>query len=272
MLYRATNQASYLNDATRLYDWSRTHVQQPDGMFLERYYLTGPKAGTAGDFALVNAAGDAISTQLEFYAATGNAANLLEAQRIASRSLSRYFSASTGAINDEGYWAFELVDALCNLTRFDGNPVWRERTLRALEWLHANRRDPNGHYGTLWGRGGVQTAPLSTWHLNENAAVARSFLYAALTEPIPGDFNVDGLVDGADLARWTTSFGTGPQARLAQGDANRDGRVDGVDLLVWQRNAGRPSTAAPVQAVPEPSAALLLTLLCSLWATRRCAS
>jgi hypothetical protein len=144
--------------------------------------------------------------------------------------------------------------------------------LRALEWLHANRRDPNGRYGTLWGRGGVQTGPLSTWHLNENAAVARSFLYAAITELIAGDFNADGLVDGADLARWTTSFGTGPQARLAQGDANRDGRVDGVDHLVWQRNAGRPSTAAPAQPVPEPSAALLLTLLCSLLAIRRRAS
>ncbi len=185
MLYRATNEQTYFDDAVRLYQWAEDHVQQADGLFLERYYLTGPRAGTAGDHTLVNGAGDAIAVQLEFFAATGNPANLQEAQRIAGRSLSRFFNTSTGAINDEGYWAFELAEALCNLTLVDGNPLWRTRVVNALRWLHDNRRDPNGHYGTLWGRGGLQSAPLATWHLNDNAAVARSFLHAALTAPVP---------------------------------------------------------------------------------------
>lgn len=254
MLYRATAQPSYLADATRLYDWTRTHVQQADGMFLERYYLTGPKAGTAGDVALVNAAGDAISVQLEFYAATGNQANLQEAQRIAARSLTRYFNSTTGAINDEGYWAFELVDALCELTRVDGNPLWRIRTIAALTWLHDNRRDPNGYYDTMWGRGGVQGSALASWDLNDNAAVARSYLQAALTAPVPGDFNADGATDAADLARWSAGFGMTTSATLAQGDADRDRDVDGADFLVWQRHvgAGAPAVAANA-AIPEPA-------------------
>ena len=124
MLYQATGAISYLTDATRLYDWARTHTQQTDGLFLEKFYLTGPKAGTAGDFTLVNAAGDGISVNLEFYASTSDAARLQEAQRIANRSLIRYFNPTTGAINDEGFWAFELVDALDDLSRVDGNPNW----------------------------------------------------------------------------------------------------------------------------------------------------
>jgi hypothetical protein len=261
MLYRATAQESYLQDATRLYEWCRTHVQQPDGMFLERYYLTGPKAGTAGDFALVNGPGDAISVQLEFFAATGNVANLQEAQRMAARSLTRFFNSTTGAINDEGFWAFELVDALCELTRVDGDPRWRTRTVNALRWLHDNRRDPNGHYDTLWGRGGVQTTALGSWDLNDNAAVARSFLQAALTEPLPGDFNADGVVDAADLARWSGGFGVATGALLSQGDADRDRDVDGADFLVWQRQAGAgaPVTVASA-SVPEPPAVALLIL------------
>jgi hypothetical protein len=257
MLYRATQEPTYLDDAARLYQWAEDHVQQSDGLFLERYYLTGPRAGTAGDFALVNAVGDAISVQLEFCAATGDPANLQEAQRLAGRSLSRYFNTTTGAINDEGFWAYELVDALCNLTLVDGNPNWRARVVRALQWLHDNRRDPNGHYDTLWGRGGLQSAPLATWDLNDNAAVARSSLHAALTEPVPGDFNADGNVDAADLARWSEGFGMATGAWLYQGDANRDRRVDGGDFLVWQQSLGGPATTAS-RAAPEPRGAVMV--------------
>ncbi|WP_428303707.1 glycoside hydrolase family 76 protein [Lacipirellula sp.] len=261
MLYRATEQPSYLQDATRLYEWTRTHVQESDGMFLERYYLSGPKAGTAGDYALVNAAGDAIAVQLEFFAATGNAANLQEAQRIAGRSLTRYFNSTTGALNDEGFWAFELADALCELTRVDGNPLWRTRTVNALRWLHDNRRDPNGHYDALWGRGGTQTTALTSWDLNDNAAVARAFLQAALTEPLPGDFNADGVVDADDLARWKGGFGLTGSALLSQGDADRDRDVDGADFLIWQRHFGEQTLVSTAfTTVPEPHSLALIGL------------
>jgi hypothetical protein len=206
MLYQATDEPAYLTDATRLYDWARTHTQQPDGLFLEKLFLTGPNAGSAGNFALVNAAGDAISVNLAFYAATGDTARLQEAQRIANRSLTRYFNRTTGAINDEGFWAFELVDALNDLYGVDGNPRWLESVVDALDWLHANRRDPNGHYGRLWGRGGFQASALPEWHLNDQASVARSYLHTGLTmrdtAPIAGDYNHDGTVDAADYVVW----------------------------------------------------------------------
>jgi hypothetical protein len=184
MLYQLTTQARYLTDATRLYNWARTHVQQPDGLFSERYRLS---TGQAEGFTLINSAGIGLSSNLLFYDVTGDAAYLREAQRIGRRSIPRYFNTS-GAINDEGFWAFELVDALNDLHLHDQNPVWLSSIKGAMNWLHANREDPMGHYGTLWGRGGFQGTNLPSWHLNDQAAVARSYLHTAAVNLIVPPF------------------------------------------------------------------------------------
>ena len=181
MLYCSTGDPSYLNDATRLLTWARTHIQRADGMFSERWNIitNGPEG-----FDLVNSAGIGISTNLELYDATGSAAYLVEAQRMANRTLTRYFDSATGRINDEGYWAFELVDALDNLYLHDRNALWLNKINGALIWLRGNKRDPNGHYGVFWGRNGPQVGALNSWNLNEQAAVARAYLYtSAVPEP-----------------------------------------------------------------------------------------
>lgn len=73
--------------------------------------------------------------------------------------------------------------------------------------------------------------------------------------PSPADFNLDGFVDSADLAIWSSNAGLFGSGTTALGDANGDLNVDGSDFLVWQREfTGSP---APVNAVPEPSAAAL---------------
>jgi hypothetical protein len=181
MLYRATGEPSYLNDATRLLTWARTHLQRRDGMFTGSWNIlaNGPEG-----FDLVNSGGIGISTNLELYDVTGSAAYLTEAQRMATRTLTRYFDSATGRINDEGYWAFELVDALDNLYLHDHNSLWINKVSDALVWLHNNKRDPNGHYGLFWGREGPQIGPLNAWNLNEQASVARAYLYtSAVPEP-----------------------------------------------------------------------------------------
>jgi len=83
---------------------------------------------------------------------------------------------------------------------------------------------------------------------------------------LPGDFNNDQQVDGADLTVWKGAFGA-----TAAADADGDGDSDGADFLAWQRNlgAGVPAVAA-AGAVPEPnSAALILAGVAALAATRK---
>jgi hypothetical protein len=79
-----------------------------------------------------------------------------------------------------------------------------------------------------------------------------------LTPAFATDFDDDGGVDGDDLVRWQSGFGTG--LGLSQGDADGDGRVDGGDFLAWQRELGSGG-ATGAAAVPEPGAIVLAMLL-----------
>jgi hypothetical protein len=76
---------------------------------------------------------------------------------------------------------------------------------------------------------------------------------------VPGDFDSDGDVDGADFVAWQTNFPKESGATLAQGDADEDGDVDGADFVVWQTNF--PFTPGGATApVPEPAAGWLLLM------------
>jgi hypothetical protein len=190
MLYRATGMPTYLDDATRLLTWAEDHIQLSTGLYSQRWDIaTNQRDGVE----LVNSAGIAISTNLELYDATGASAYLNEARRIGRRSLMRYFDSATGRINDEGYWAFELVDGLVNLYLHDGNETWLNQVNGALVWLHENKRDPLGHYGLYWGREGAQVGTLNTWELNNQAAVARAYLYTGLVVPEPTSWLLLGV-------------------------------------------------------------------------------
>jgi hypothetical protein len=73
---------------------------------------------------------------------------------------------------------------------------------------------------------------------------------------LPGDFNVDGNVDAADLAQWQGDFGLNGDS-----DADNDGDSDGADFLAWQQQFGRgPAVAPAADVVPEPATILLFAL------------
>ncbi|MDC0936795.1 hypothetical protein OAS39_10955 [Pirellulales bacterium] len=65
---------------------------------------------------------------------------------------------------------------------------------------------------------------------------------AAEATGLPGDFDMDGDVDGADQLVWQRGFGS---------------IYDAGDLADWEANFGAPSSAGGATAVPEPDAALL---------------
>ncbi len=72
----------------------------------------------------------------------------------------------------------------------------------------------------------------------------------------PGDFNLDGVVDSADLAQWQGDYGLN-----AGSDADGDGDSDGRDFLIWQRNFGNGGELVAAHGtVPEPGSLLLAFL------------
>ncbi len=85
-------------------------------------------------------------------------------------------------------------------------------------------------------------------------------------QPLPGDYNYDGLVTTADYQVWTTSFGaTVPRLGLwADGDPNF--LIDAADYTRWRDNF-----VAPV-SVPEASGGWMLVLFMGCLAMRTATS
>jgi CubicO group peptidase (beta-lactamase class C family) len=98
-----------------------------------------------------------------------------------------------------------------------------------------------------------------------NVEVLSSMMHAAILDAVPAaDFDLDGTVDGDDLAIWQTAFGA-----TRAGDANADGVTDGADFLIWQREY---STAAGVPigvSIPEPAGLALASFAIALLVRRR---
>ena len=70
---------------------------------------------------------------------------------------------------------------------------------------------------------------------------------------VPGDYNGNGKVDGADYVLWRKG---GPLAN----EVDNPGTVDAADYTEWRARYGNPPGAGSglgAGAVPEPTAALL---------------
>jgi hypothetical protein len=67
---------------------------------------------------------------------------------------------------------------------------------------------------------------------------------------LPGDANLDGVVDGTDFGVWNANKFTLANGWCG-GDFNADGATDGSDFGIWNANKFQSSTAAA--AVPEPT-------------------
>jgi len=71
-----------------------------------------------------------------------------------------------------------------------------------------------------------------------------------------GDYNADGVVDGADLLVWQRTLGTAATPAGSGADGNGNGGVDADDLTIWRDHFGQ-SSPAPIASIPEPSSLAL---------------
>lgn len=95
------------------------------------------------------------------------------------------------------------------------------------------------------GDGSVNSADVSVWLAEAGAANLPSG-----NPYLPGDANLDGVVDGSDFVIWNSHKFT-TVAAWCSGDFTADGVVDGQDFVVW--NNHKFTSSAVSAMVPEPS-------------------
>ena len=83
-----------------------------------------------------------------------------------------------------------------------------------------------------------------------------------------GDFDDNGVVDGADFLAWQRNYPLWQDASRQQGDANDDGVVNALDFSYWKLTYGPVDSEVAMSAVPEPAAAAL-TALALMFVRRR---
>lgn len=81
---------------------------------------------------------------------------------------------------------------------------------------------------------------------------------------IPGDFNLDGNVDGGDFLTWQRTLGTSVPVAGVGADGNGNGVVDGADLAVWKTFFGTSVGGGEVASVPEPASSVAAWMLFSM--------
>ena len=91
-----------------------------------------------------------------------------------------------------------------------------------------------------------------TYHVAGEGAVETAGLIEYVSSPgVPGDFDADLDVDGADFLAWQRGFPVAP--------------LDAEGLKLWEENFGTPNTLlAATSSIPEPTAGILLWLATSI--------
>ena len=108
--------------------------------------------------------------------------------------------------------------------------------------------------GQIVGYGGHPTGPLGrvpNWHA------------LLLTPRIPGDVNLDGVVNFSDLLIVAQNYGM-QTTHFTQGDFDSDGVVGFADLLLLAQHYGQGAALSGASVAPEPTAILFMAALGTL--------
>jgi PEP-CTERM motif len=154
-----------------------------------------------------------------------------------------------------------LLDGTLELAFAEGVNVASQigRTIRLFDWT-----------GTA-PTGAFKIESPYAWNLSQLYTTGNVTLIGLAT--VPGDYNQDAVVDGADYVVWREMSGQLGSGLAA--DGNGDGAVDTLDYDLWRAHFGQTSGgggaggSAENAAVPEPASLAMLLIGLLAWSIRR---
>lgn len=161
-------------------------------------------------------------------------------------------TAATGA-------AFEIMPLLNGEDAFD-DPIYF---------------DASGNYGNSFSYGPGSTAALRAFDtykigLFVDFALIDLVLDNATIAATPGDFDLDGDIDGADFLCWQREFGMTVEPVGSGADGDGSGQIDTGDLAIWQQHYGENQMLRAMnQQIPEPASTALIVAVFMLVALHR---
>jgi uncharacterized protein YyaL (SSP411 family) len=172
--YRLDRDQKYLDTAKRLYDWTRAHLQDRDGLVFDSISIPDGKVNhakyTYNSATLIRAA-------CMLHAVTHEPAYLEEAQRIARAAEKRFVHQPDGIIPGSGKLGVKLVEALLELYETDHDDHWRQVVGQCIKSLHDEHRNEAGWYPQDWRS--PPPPPDKPARLIDQSAPARAYWIAA---------------------------------------------------------------------------------------------
>lgn len=155
-LFNATADSTYLEKGKSLYDWTVTHLQDPeDKLYFDNINLSGE----IGKAKFAYNSGQMLQAAALLHKITGDSIFLTQAQEIASAAHKRFFNSK--ATDDEGefnllmrgdiWFTAVMMRGFAELYSIDGNPEYMEDFRRNLDYAWTHMRDSSsGLFNTDW--------------------------------------------------------------------------------------------------------------------------
>jgi rhamnogalacturonyl hydrolase YesR len=173
MLYKITGERRYLATAKRLYEWTRSRMQDSDGLIFD--HITVPEGKVQGAKVSYNC-GTMIKAACMLYEITNDKKYLDEAERMAKASEARFVDQASGEIGGWGKLNVKLIEAFLAMNEVDDDSHWLTVVGKALEIEHSHRNSA-GWYALDWGKGPLEAK--EPVRLIDQSAPARGYWIAA---------------------------------------------------------------------------------------------
>ena len=174
-------------------------------------------------------------------------------------------SSEEGKLRNVSGWQSLADQSLAGWDEADNSSPFRVTEFNPTGVLHLAEGGAVLHLGTLLdlSDGGAALEDLTFEFLLSTGETLVGVIQTAAVG-IPGDFDLNGSVDGNDFLVWQRSLGSSASVAGVGADGNGNGVVDASDLAVWRAHFGTSVGGAATARVPEPASSIMTGMLFSV--------